>query len=112
MTTIFSIVNGMGLAAPQGDLTALTAGAFREEFAAWFAVAGVRNVVLDLSLAAFIDSTGLGALIALLKRVSENGGDLSLAGLQKKARMVLEITRTHRIFEIYETVGEATRNGR
>ena len=110
MTTAFSIVNGLGVAAPQGDLMASTAGAFCEEFMAWFAVAGVRSVVVDLRLVAFLDSAGVGALIALLKRVSENGGNLTLAGLQKKARMVIEITRTNRVFEIYETVEEAARN--
>ena len=55
----------------------------------------------------FLDSAGLGSLIALLKRVSERGGDMKIAGLQKKVRMVFEITRAFKVFDIFDNPDEA-----
>jgi anti-sigma B factor antagonist len=54
-----------------------------------------------------IDSAGLGLLIALLKHVGGRGGDLKLSALPKRVRLVFEITRTHRIFEIHDSLEEA-----
>jgi anti-sigma B factor antagonist len=93
-----------------GPLTAATVEPFREQFSAWQAdEAGVKNYVLDLSAVDFMDSAGLGALIAALKRITEKGGDMKLACLQKKPRMVFEITRAYKVFDIFDTVEEALR---
>jgi anti-sigma B factor antagonist len=89
-------------------LTAATVDSFREQLSKWQAVEpDVENYVVDLQAVDFMDSAGLGTLIAILKRVSERGGDLKIAGLQKKPRMVFEITRAYKVFEIYDTVEEA-----
>lgn len=100
--------NGIGIVNLSGPLTAATVEAFREQLAAWQASeADVKNYVFDLTAVDFMDSAGLGALIAALKRITENGGDMKLACLQKKPRMVFEITRAYKVFEIYDTVAEA-----
>jgi anti-sigma B factor antagonist len=96
-----------GLVRIKGALLAGNADGFRQQFDPWFGQAGCRHVVADLSELEVLDSTGLGHLIASLKRVSEKGGDLKLAGLQKRVRLVFEITRTYRVFEIFDTVEEA-----
>lgn len=102
--------NGIGLITLSGPLTAATVEAFREKFSAWQAEeAAVKNFVFDLSAVDFMDSAGLGSLIAALKRITERGGDMKLACLQKKPRMVFEITRAYKVFEIYDTVEEALR---
>lgn len=89
-------------------LTAATVDSFREQLANWQAVEpDVKNFVADLKQVDFMDSAGLGTLIAVLKRISEQGGDMKIACLQKKPRMVFEITRAYKVFEIYDTVDEA-----
>ncbi len=108
MNVMFEVRGSTGLVLPQGDLTAETADSFREQFIRWMQGAtGVRNVVVDLGAVGFMDSSGLGILIALLKRVSERGGDLKIACLGKKVRLVFEITRAYKVFEILDTVDEA-----
>ncbi len=108
METTFDIRDGRGVVRLHGPLTAASADAFRDRFIRWLEDAAVvRHIVIDLAAAEFLDSAGLGALVALLKRVTERGGDLKLAGMPKKVRMIFEITRAHRIFEIFETVEEA-----
>jgi anti-sigma B factor antagonist len=91
-------------------LTAATVDAFREQLSTWQAAeAEVKNFVIDLEDVDFMDSAGLGTLIAVLKRVTEQGGDMKVACLQKKPRMVFEITRAYKVFEIFDTVDEAVK---
>ena len=100
----------IGVVTPMEALTAESVDSFREQFIDWFAgLSGVKNVVISLESVDFMDSSGLGTLIAMLKRVSERGGDLKIACLSKKVRMVFEITRAYKVFEIFDTVDEAVR---
>jgi len=71
---------------------------------------GARQIVMDLENVGFIDSSGLGALISLLKAVRCEGGDLKLACLSGAVRTVLEVTRLMRVFEIHETADNAARS--
>ena len=59
--------------------------------------------IFDLSNLDFIDSTGLGMIISCLKIVMEAKKKLKLSGMNNKVRMVFEITRAHKIFEIYDS---------
>jgi anti-sigma B factor antagonist len=91
-------------------LTAATVDSFREQLLNWQeAENDIRNYIIDMESVDFMDSAGLGTLIALLKRVTERGGDMKIAGLQKKPRMVFEITRAYKVFEIYDSVEDAIR---
>jgi anti-sigma B factor antagonist len=102
--------NGVGVVRVEGALTAVTVDTFREELLDWQErERDVTDFVLDLHEVDFMDSAGLGSLIASLKRVTERGGDMKLARLQKKPRMVFEITRAHKVFEIYNSVDDAVR---
>ena len=66
-----------------------------------------KRLVFDLSAVRFIDSSGLGAVLSYLRRQHEQGGDLKLTGLTQPVRMLFELVRMHRIFEIYGSVEEA-----
>jgi anti-sigma B factor antagonist len=68
---------------------------------------GRRNLVIDLGLVTFVDSSGLGALISALKILRSNGGDLKLANVGEKVLSVLEITRLLRVFDTYATAEDA-----
>lgn len=63
---------------------------------------GVRRIVLDLGDVTFIDSSGLGVLVGVLKRTNEAGneGALEIRGLTGPVRKVFEITGLHDIFVI------------
>ncbi len=67
----------------------------------------VRNVVFDMEGIDFIDSTGLGSLVAALRSVSKQGGEIKIAGLGERVRVIFELTRLHRIFDIYDNGAEA-----
>jgi anti-sigma B factor antagonist len=57
-------------------------------------------IAVDLSLTSFLDSSGLGALIALHKTMVSKGGVVRLVNPTQVTEQVLELTRMHRIFEI------------
>ena len=104
---------GIGIIKVGSALTAATVDAFREQLVNWQTVEpDVKNFVADLEDVDFMDSAGLGTLIAVLKRITEGGGDMKLACLQKKPRMVFEITRAYKVFEIYDSVEDALKQFR
>ncbi len=102
------IRDGKGIVTVCGPLSAAGVDSFRDQMNKWMAENGsVSQIVLDAGEMDYIDSAGLGVLIALLKRTTEHGGDIRIARLGNKARMVFEITRAFKIFEIFDTVEEA-----
>lgn len=65
------------------------------------------KIVFDLSKMTHIDSSGLGVLVQFLKRAQSRGGQVKIACIQPHPRMVFDITKVYRVFEIYETVEQA-----
>jgi anti-sigma B factor antagonist len=61
---------------------------------------GRRQIVLDLSKVAFIDSTGLGTLVASLKHMGKSG-QLVLCGVSGSPSTLFRLTRMDRVFRIY-----------
>ncbi len=62
-----------------------------------------KNILINLKDMSHIDSSGLGALVSILQWVNTNGGSLKLACLQPRPRIVFDITKVCRIFDIYDT---------
>jgi anti-sigma B factor antagonist len=68
-----------------------------------------QDVAVDLSEIEFIDSAGVGVLVALFKNSRLRGGRARFCGLRPGVRGVLEIIRLDQIFEIYDDAAAATR---
>lgn len=65
------------------------------------------KVLLDVSRMTHIDSSGLGMLVQLLQKATEKGGTVKIACLQSHPRIVFEITKAYRVFEIFDGVDAA-----
>ncbi len=63
--------------------------------------------VLDFSSTGYIDSSGLGVLVSVSKKIREAGGDLRLAGLNEDLRMLFELTKLDTLFKICDATDEA-----
>jgi len=87
-------------------MDAHNSGAFKEQMLALFDE-GKCNLIIDLSAVRFVDSSGLGALVSGFKNASAREGSLKLCGMQPQVRSMFELTRLHRVFEIYTSVEEA-----
>lgn len=68
---------------------------------------GNQNVLVDLKNVRFIDSSGLGALVSGFKNATTKHGTLKLSSLQPQVKSMFELTRLHRVFEIFPTVADA-----
>lgn len=69
--------------------------------------AGHKRLVIDLGDVAFIDSSGLGALISGLKAARQAGGDLRIARPTEQVRVVLQLTTLDRVLRTHATLEEA-----
>lgn len=61
---------------------------------------GHTHLEIDLSQTTFVDSCGLGALVALHKAVAARDGKLRLLNPQPAVRQLLELTRLNHVFEV------------
>lgn len=64
---------------------------------------GARLIVIDFTKSAYIDSSGLGALVSLGKRIREAGGELRLAALNEDLRTLFELTRLDSLFPVFDS---------
>ncbi len=68
---------------------------------------GKNNIIVDLHDVRFVDSSGLGALVSGFKNASARNGNLKLCALQLQVKSMFELTRLHRVFEIFPDATEA-----
>jgi len=98
--------NGVTVVAPTGRLDVAGAPALKDAISEALKN-GPPRVVLDMEGISFVDSTGLGSVIAALKQIRSSQGDLRLAAPNQQVRVVLELTTLDRVFPYYSTVEEA-----
>jgi anti-sigma B factor antagonist len=65
------------------------------------------RIVVNLRGVNFLDSTGLATLVQGMKRARQAGGDLRLCELQQPVRIIFELTRLDKAFDIYPNEAEA-----
>ena len=68
---------------------------------------GMRNFVLDFSDTGILDSTGLGSIFSLYRKVSPNDGQVVFASVSRPVQVVVQLTRTYKVFRQFPTVEEA-----
>ena len=89
-----------------GELDLYTAPTFRESVLE-AAADDPPKVIVDFQGLGFIDSSGLGAIVACLKHLRERGGDLAFAAPEGSGlRRLLELTGLDRVLTLYATVDE------
>ena len=66
-----------------------------------------RKFLVDFSKAGYIDSSGLGALVSISKKVREQGGELRLSGLNEDLRSLFELTKLDTLFAISDSTKQA-----
>src|SRR5262245_38112013 len=91
---------GMALAL-YGELDASAAPAPRAVFGDLAAQTRGAAVVLDLTAISFLDSTALGTIVGLLRRVREGDGELRVVLPETQARRIFEVTALERVLDVY-----------
>lgn len=86
---------------PSGILDSTKAEEFRESVEALLE-AGAEVILVDLKDITFIDSSGLGTLVVLLKKARGLNRSFCICSINDQVRMLFELTSMDRVFEIYE----------
>lgn len=68
---------------------------------------GCTKIIVSLDGVGFIDSSGLGVLVGLLRRVKERGGKLVLVCSREQILKIFRITGLDKVFPIVGSVDEA-----
>ena len=63
-------------------------------------IKGHKTFIIDLGGVDYIDSSGLGTLVAIHKRALQNGGSVVIKGLHGLVKDLFELTRLDKVFEI------------
>ncbi len=85
-----------------GDSATALRGAIRGLIAG-----GNKKILLNLAGVKYIDSSGIGELIANYTTVGRGGGELKLLNLTEKVQDLLVITKLLTVFDVYEEESEA-----
>ena len=70
----------------------------------------VNQVIFDLNKVQFIDSSGLGTFLAILRTLHGSGGELKLSRMNKPIRTMFELVSMHKVFEIFNSTEDAIRS--
>jgi len=101
-------LGAFGVVRCAGTLTVQNVDEFRAGVSAWLDThPETTTLLLDLAELDMLDSSGLGGILALSKRMAERAGNLELAAMTRKVRLVFEITKADSLFVIHDRVESA-----
>lgn len=95
MTTNFKIIQ------PEGILDSINANNLRREVLDVIN-SDIKVILVNLENISFMNSSGLGALVATLKSVKAAGGELALCSLNEQLRIIFELSKMERIFKVFQ----------
>jgi len=84
-----------------GELDAYDAPSMRTAFSELVEANPGATVVLDLAAVSFLDSTALGTIVGLLRRVREGGAELRVVLPDPPARRIFEVTALERVLDVW-----------
>lgn len=70
---------------------------------------GIKNYILDFTDTGILDSTGLGSIFSLYRQVSPMSGQVVFASVSRPVQVVVQLTRTYKVFRQFPSV-EAARD--
>ncbi|VBB05056.1 anti-sigma factor antagonist [Lucifera butyrica] len=93
------VVKDQVLVTLSGGIYVEDAAELREQFIGYIDQ-GHKNFIMNMAGVDYIDSSGLGVLVAIQKRALQHGGGVTLRGLQGLVKELIELTRLNKVFVI------------
>lgn len=105
-----SLIDQVLVITPKGEnLDAKEAPEFKEKVLRLIDDTDAKHVIFDMHQLQFIDSSGLGCFLSVLRRLNSKKGDLKLCAMSKPVRSMFELVSMHKIFDIFPNADEALR---
>ncbi|OGX16782.1 MAG: hypothetical protein A3K83_04665 [Omnitrophica WOR_2 bacterium RBG_13_44_8b] len=95
------IVDGVAVLLLAGEINVTNSAKLPDECAKLIGQ-GLNKVLVDFEKVIFIDSSGLAALIEMLKLLKQKNGTLALSNVNKQIKGIFQITKFDKVFDIYE----------
>lgn len=112
MDILHTIQNNTLVITPLGEnLDAKETPEFKETVLGLIDETGINHVIFDLKDLQFVDSSGLGCFLSILRKLNAEGGDLKLSNMTKPVRSMFELVSMHKIFDIRNNPEEALNAG-
>ncbi|MEU5547076.1 STAS domain-containing protein [Streptomyces sioyaensis] len=105
----YDVANGWSVVEVDGEVDTHTAPMIREGVIKLLDE-GHRHFVLDLTFVAFMDSMGLGVIVAITKRIREHEGSLRIASVSSRILRLFDLSGMRESYEIYSSAAEATQS--
>jgi len=87
---------------PSGILDSTKADAFRQQIEKLLD-GGAETILVDLKNVTFIDSSGLGTLVLILKKVRSSKRNFYICSINDQVKMLFELTNMNRVFDIFDS---------
>lgn len=71
---------------------------------------GHKNIIVNLGNVSYLDSSGLGHLVAAYTTVTNAGGKLKLINLTKKLQTLMTMTKLLTVFDAFDSEQEAVKS--
>lgn len=92
------------------NLDAKNSHIFKERVIHTISITNIYQVVLNLEQLQFIDSSGLGSLLSILRNLNEQGGEIKLAQITKPICTMFELVSMDKIFETFDSIDDAVKS--
>jgi anti-anti-sigma factor len=89
------------------NLDAKLAAEFKEKVIQLITENEAHHVVLDLNQVQFIDSSGLGSFLSILRLLHAQGGELKLARVHRPIKTMFELVAMNKVFDIHDQTEDA-----
>lgn len=87
----------------------LVAQSLKEEMAQYLNKSG-KNLVLNLEGIEYIDSSGFGALLSILRNAKNNNSIFKICNISPDVMELVKLLQLHNVFEIYDSVDECVQS--
>ena len=102
-------INDVIICAAEGEVNINNSPELRKAFDA-IIKRSEKKVLVNFSAVSYIDSSGLATLIEMFQRLKKIGGHLRFCNMDQKVKNVFEITKLHKLFEIFDSQESALKD--
>jgi anti-sigma B factor antagonist len=93
----------------EGEIDVYTSMDLKKEFNTVID-SGKNKLIVNLSNVSYMDSSGLGILVAILKKSKQENGNMKLIKLTPGIKKIFDLTKLTKFFEIFEEEDEAVKS--
>ena len=101
----FNETENMWIFAPEGELDIFSSPNFKEKVVNAFESRN-SDIIIDLEKLEYVDSTGLGALISILRKLKENDNKIYIDNIKPNIKKLFLITELDKLFVIRSEINE------